>query len=228
MINDKEMFEAVQDRIASQIPGFSVEYKTESLVSKIIGVLVWPFNREYMTSYTTTRYPHVFFPSREFVEGNYRRAWKILCHEYVHLVDRLAKGVWFDISYLSMQLWAVFSLSALSAIWVGPIGLLGLTALIFALPWPSPGRREAELRGYTMSMAVNHWRYGDVHDTTKDWMVQHFTGSDYYFMWPFKNDMRRRLYDAEFRLDDGTVFEWDESGAFYDIHDFLKMMGWIK
>ena len=225
-MDDKQIFDAMVELIKKRIPGFEIGYKNENFVSKLLGVLSWPFNRNYMKTYTTTRYPKVFFPSRQFVRDSYRSAWKILAHEYVHLWDRQKRGAWFNIGYATPQMWAVLALSALSAIWVGPWGLLGLIPLLCLLPLPSPGRRDVELRGYTMSMAVNHWRYGDVKDSTKDWIVGHFTGPDYYFMWPFKEDMKVKVYGAESKLDAGTILQWKHSETFKEVHALLLEAGY--
>jgi hypothetical protein len=227
-MDDKQIFDAMVELIKKRIPGFEIGYKDESFVSKLLGVLVWLFNRNYMKTYTTTRYPKVFFPSRQFVRNSYRGAWKILAHEYVHLWDRKQEGVWFNVRYASPQMWAVLSLAALITIWVGPWGLLGLIPLLCLLPLPSPGRRDIELRGYTMSMAVNHWRYGDVRDSTKDWMVKHFTGSGYYFMWPFKEDMRIKLYDAESKLDSAPIPPWRRMETFKEVRALLVEAGYAK
>jgi hypothetical protein len=226
-MTDKEIYEGLCANIKNRFPDFDVRYKDEEWTSKILAVLVFIFNPRYMQDFTTTRFPDVFFPSRKFVEENYRRAWKILAHEYVHMVDRDLDGWWFNVRYASPQMWAVLALSALNALWLGPWALLGLVPLLLALPWPSPGRRDIELRGYTMSMAVNHWRYGDVQNDTKDWMITHFTGASYYFMWPFKQNMHDRLYGTEAKLDDGTIFDWDKTGVFLEVHGFLKA-AWAK
>ncbi len=214
-MTDKETLDALIALIEEKIPGFELRYKNENTVSKILGVLAWPFNRKYMTEYTTTRYPKVFFPSKAWVEANYRLAWKVLAHEFVHLWDRQQEGVTFSLRYASPQMWAVAALSALLAIWVGPWGLINLAPLLLLLPWPAPGRKNIELRGYTMSMAVNHWRYGgEVRETTKNWIAKQFTGSFYYFMWPFHGSIYRMLDEVSRDLDDDNVLDWENAETF--------------
>jgi hypothetical protein len=221
-MTDKETFDALINLISLKIPGFEIGYKDENLVSKILGVLVWPFNRQYMTQYATTRYPKVFFPSRKWVEANYRLAWKVLAHEFVHLWDRQQEGASFNVKYASPQMWAVTALIALIAIWVGPWGLLGLIPLLLLLPWPSPGRRDKELRGYTMSMALNHWRYGgEVRESTKNWIAKQFTGSFYYFMWPFHGSVYAMLDEASRDLDDDNILDWKNAETFVWVRELL-------
>jgi hypothetical protein len=217
--DDKAIFEELQAVIAKRIPGFEVGYKSESFISKLIAALVWIFNQRYMSSYTTTRYPSIFFPNRNFVEKDWRRAWKILAHEYVHLSDRLTQGLWFNVRYLSPQILAVFAVVAVATTWLGPFGLLGLTPLLAALPWPSPSRKNIELRGYMMSMAVNYWRYGSVRGATVEEIAKQFASSGYYFMWPFKQSILDSLWKAVDDIESGKVLN---DPVFREVHDIIK------
>jgi len=194
------LFEAAVERVTVHIPKFEVRYKNESWSSKVIAVLVWLFNRNYMRTYTTTRYPRVYFPTREFVTNDPKRAVKILAHEFVHLWDRKTKGVWFTISYALPQLFLF--LAILIAIvtsfflpwWVTVA--CSVLCVLCVLPLPAYWRMEWELRGYTMNLAVNFWRYGSINPSTVEWIAKQFTGWGYYKMWPFKADMLRRLENA--------------------------------
>lgn len=215
-MDHKRMFEATVDAIKADIPGFSIGYKDENWISKLLGFLAKPFNPDYMTSFTTTRYPDVYFPSKSYVDEDWEkaRAWKILAHEWVHLSDRKRRGVIFNLGYILPQVGASIAALALLAIWFSNWWLLALTGLVLLAPLPSPGRREAELRGYTMSMAVNFWRYASVSDDTKKWIAQQFTGPAYYFMWPFKANMAKRIDAAVKALETGEVFNWPNPEPF--------------
>lgn len=194
---NKARFEEGFKLVCRQIPGFQIRYKNKSWSSKVLGVLVWLFNRRYMTEFTTTRYPRVYFPSQEYVEENYSRAFKILMHEFVHLWDRRQQGIWHNISYALPQLLALPFLIALiaTAIWLPWPWIVtsGALTLLFASPLPAYWRMKAELRGYTMNMAVNYWRYGFVHAVTINWIIKRFTEWDYFRMWPFKDDIGKRI-----------------------------------
>jgi len=190
--------------IREHIPGFEIRYKDESWSSKVLGILVWVFNREYMTRYTTTRYPRVYFPSREFVNSDHRRAWKILAHEFVHLWDTKQQGIWHNIAYGLPQLLCIPFLIWFIASWFVPVNwlkwsMVGLSAggfIAFACPLPAYFRMRSEIRGYTMNLCVNQWRYCDdgmPSNATLKWITQAFTGSGYYFMWRDKDDVIRRL-----------------------------------
>jgi len=199
-------FLIVKSFVREHIPGFEVRYKNESWVSKIIAILIWVFNREYMKSYTTTRYPCVYFPSKKFVNDNPRLATKILLHEFVHLWDRKNQGVMFTLRYLSLQ-WMAIPNILFATIWVFVVqypewarwtfaGLGWGVGVLCLLPWPSKGRAKAEIRGYSMNMAVNYWRYGVVRQKTKDWIIEKFTGWEYYRMWPWESDVNSWLTRA--------------------------------
>lgn len=225
-MDDRQFYDTLRAHIAEKIPGFAVGFKTENTVSKILGVLAYPFNPRYMQDYTTTRFPRVFFPSRAFVEENPRRAWKILAHEFVHLWDRQQRGLAFNLGYSFPQILAVLALSALLAIWLGPWALFGLVPLLALAPLPAPWRKEAERRGYSMSMAVNGWRYGDVRESTKTWIAEQFTGAPYYFMWPFPESVAAFLDAAERDILSGDLFEWDGAEPYRQVHGLLQAAGW--
>jgi hypothetical protein len=210
---DREIFEAIVALVKTRIPRFRIAYKSESVISKFLGTLVWPFNRRYLTHVTTTRFPVVYFPSKAYVENDYRRAWKVLAHEYVHLWDRYCYGPIFNVRYLSPQLLALLS------VLFGPIALLAL------LPLPARGRTKIELRGYTMTMALNVWRYAFVSDHTKWWIAKQFTGPSYYFMWPFPADVLRDIDECERRVLSGELFHWNDPAPFRDVHEALTSMG---
>lgn len=194
------IFDTAVSRVRSHIPNFAVRYKDECWSSKVIGALAWVFNRKYMTNYTTTRYPRVYFPSRKFVEDNPKNAVKILAHEFVHLWDRKQRGLWFSLSYVLPQVLALFLLlipvvGAFFWPWWTTL-LSALPAAVCLLPLPAYWRMKWELRGYAMTMAMNLWRYGSVQEWTITWIVKEFTGWPYYKMWPFKVDMTKRVRKA--------------------------------
>lgn len=204
--------------VRDHIPGFGIRYKDESWSSKVIAVLVWIFNRRYLTAYTTTRYPRVYFPSRAWVKKNPRVATKVLLHEFVHLWDRKQERIWHVFGYGFPQILFLFFLPVfIVALCIpGPAlkwwvtGIAGGLALLSLVPWPAWFRRRAELRGYTMNMAINVWRYGSVVPGTVLWISKHFTGWEYYRMCWRKGPIRKsilRIADVlvENRLTDAEV-----------------------
>jgi len=137
------LLEDMKTLVGDNIKGFEVRYKNESWSSKVLGLLARPFCPEYMTRFTTTRYPKVYFPSEEFVQDQRQplKASKILAHEYVHLWDTKEEGIRHNLGYASPQLWAAgfFLLFLVGAIlwrpgiwWLAPM-LLGVFCVPYAL-----------------------------------------------------------------------------------------------
>jgi hypothetical protein len=122
---------------------------------------------------------------------------ELLAHELRHAIDnRKIGGALYVLGYLSPQIFAVLSLLSLLAIWFG-LGWLGCLAfLLCILPIPSPGRMIIERRGYAMSNACDYWLWGDISSPAQiDWSTKQFTGSGYYFMWPFKKSLQTWFVD---------------------------------
>ena len=189
--------------IAAQIPGFEIRYKTDYKLQKLIGFIfkwILPINRKYMTSYTTTLYPHVYFPNRERVEANPWHYFKVLAHEFVHLYDAKREGSFrFSFKYLAHHSVTVTVLAALTVagavMHVSPWWYFFWAASL--LPLPAPWRTGYEMRGYAMGLLVDLWRYGEIRQETRDWIADKFTGPDYGWMWPFKANIMRRIERVE-------------------------------
>lgn len=299
------LFSDMTNLCRNEINGFEVCYKDESTSSKILGVLARPFNSAYMTRFTTTRYPKVYFPNQKFVSDSPWRAAKILAHEFVHLYDARNEGFFAHFFKYAFPAWLFAAFWLLYAVlvpilgpsgtwWVGLLlpaalavaygllavipgkpeidkygrltgdmkytlgricfwvvmgggllAMLGLAiwlttwwaillgcAVICILPLPAWWRTQIELRGYTMNLAVNYWRYGSVQQSTIDWTVAAFTGPNYYFMWPFKGGVERRFKDVMNRLALGTIITLNVFGGscspYKLVYDLLLKHGLVK
>ena len=182
------IYESTVKLLKRGIPGFEVRFKDEHFLQKLIAVLVYPFNRKYMEDFTSTMYPYVYFPSRDWLKKvGYMTAFRVLSHEYVHLWDEQKEGhLRFKFRYLFPQVLGLLAVLAFFAFLWKP-ALWALVALAFFAPWPSPGRRDIERRGYLMNLAISHWRHGDVRDDQIRSVVSRFMRWGYYKMWPFKS-----------------------------------------
>lgn len=162
--------------------GVNFRYKDESLLMKLLGKILF-FNKRFMTSYTTTIGDTVYFPTRKWLEErNPKTVVAIVAHEVTHIMDNRRLGTpKYVAHYLSPQIGALGAFGALSAIWVGPWGLLPLLCLACLAPWGSKGRSWLEMRGYATSLAVWHW-FGHRYDKTPDWITKQFAGPSYYYM----------------------------------------------
>src|SRR4051812_38491740 len=93
----------------SNIPEFKVAFKSESLLMKIIGKILF-FNKSFMTSYTTTLGHTIYFTDRKYVKAHPVSTKVVLVHEMVHIKDNVNEGLLFPIGYALPQLLAVLAL----------------------------------------------------------------------------------------------------------------------
>lgn len=107
----KADFMILQSIIKGNIPSFEVAYKDRSDLMFVLGFLVTPFNPDFMTGYTTTWGTKVYFPSENFLFDNPARGFRILAHEYVHLLDAKNHKT-FKLSYLFPQILMILPLIA--------------------------------------------------------------------------------------------------------------------
>lgn len=225
-MNDLDILDDLVATIKSRLPKFEVKYKNENLFQRFLGFIMF-FNRAYMTQYTTTMFGKVYFTSRAWVEANPKSAWKILAHEYVHLLDGRDRPVMFPLSYAFPQISALGSLLALGAFWT-PWALLALVFLVALAPWGSKGRTRAEMRGYAMTMAVNYWRYGSVSQSLKDHVGGSFWGPNYYYMCRDKTYVKMEVNTIELQIIKGEATEVTHPQAVSDVLEVLRAGGALK
>lgn len=84
---DVNMLHAFQAEVEKAIPGMHVGFKTDSFLQRALGFFAYPFNPKYMTHFTTTLGKGVWFPTKEYYEGQPQSSLKVLAHELVHLHD---------------------------------------------------------------------------------------------------------------------------------------------
>ena len=189
------------DQIKTDVPDFAIKRKSESLLMRLLSFVLF-FNKGFMTKYISTIYPVVYVPDWwGFQKSREKTELEILTHEYVHLYDRKRMGILFNLLYLSPQ---IFSLFAIGALW----NLSFLWFLLCLLPWPSPGRTWLEFRGYRKSFATIYWmriaenpeikekHYTFLENCDITLVIKQFTGSAYYFMFPFKGYLEKRFRQA--------------------------------
>jgi len=224
-MTDDQLFGTLQAVIKKRVPKFKIKYKDESKWQKFIGKIAF-FNKGYMTDYTTTLGSTVYFPSREFVRESNMRAFKILAHEYVHILDRQKLPIVFELLYVFPQFLSMFSLLAILSFFFGMWWLLSLVALLALLPWPAVGRTSIEMRGYAMNIAINIWRHGHLSANTKKWLTETFTGSNYYYMWPYEDAVRLMIedeealvYNVDSTMDANSILQ--HSDAYQDVYELL-------
>lgn len=176
-----------------EVPGFTIKFKNRSLWMKFLGLFAMLFNNRFMSSFTTTTGRTVYIATEELFLAHQDSYAQTLAHELEHLIERQKEGTFYNaLRYLFPQILVVFALLAVLAIW-NLWFLLALVFLLALLPLPAPGRRDIELRGYTMSMATRYWLTGSIRDRDFERIASQFTSSAYYFMWPWHDDIVHRL-----------------------------------
>jgi sorbitol-specific phosphotransferase system component IIC len=108
------------------VPDLKIAFKDESRVQKILGVLLYPFNPEYLAHYTTTIGDTIYFSSKQVYEKSPSGSLTVIAHEFVHILDS-KKDLLFRVKYLFPQILVVVPLIAYGI-------LAGLHAWILAIP----------------------------------------------------------------------------------------------
>jgi len=119
-LDDLRAFEAV---VRLQYPELQIAFKERSKTQKFLGYLMFAFNPWYMSKYTSTFAPTVYFPTQDSYERNPRGSISLLAHELVHLLDTKKHPFWFRWTYLFPQIMA-------------PIGFLVYGLLARSHAWP--------------------------------------------------------------------------------------------
>jgi len=162
-----------------------VRSKALSNFHRLISTLLF-FTKGYMEHYWTTIGYVISYPERA--------RWHTVFHEGVHAVQaKRYTRVLFGLLYLFPQVLSTLALLAFVFSW------WWLLALLFLLPIPAPFRMLFELEAYCLTVKIQQWRLGPSSSMTNfiDRILKQFTGPSYWFMWPFKNMIRRKLKAAQ-------------------------------
>ncbi len=200
-------------RALAEARGMEFKFKTDSSFMKLLNLFVGRFNKRFMSNFTTTIGNTIYFPSEDWLFGRdfvtkdngtpftvveqerlgAERAWKVVAHEIVHYDDGEKIGqIPYSTWYLFPQI-PLFVIGLVLGFVLGP--WLFLTALSGLIPFPAPGRKYYEMRGYAVSMAVLMWSENRALAEPPDYIVKSFTTGNYYWMWPFKAKVEAELKD---------------------------------
>ena len=162
---------------------------------QVLNLFVLWFCPGFLTQFTTVIGSTVYLPSREYVARYPRSAMRTLAHEAVHLRDaqRWSSPLFMAAYLLPQGLAAGVFLFPL----LGPWALL---FLLFLLPIPSPGRFYLESRAYAMDYLTAEPGRAEA---TLDWAVSHFSGWNYYRMFPFPGLVREAIRGHARRAEQG-------------------------
>jgi hypothetical protein len=191
--------------LLEQQVGIKVVEKTTSLFMKVLAAVLF-FNKNFLEGYITTIGRTVYWPN---VENNFGDDppgdASTLAHESQHALDGKSLPVLYDLFYITPQVWAVLAVLALLSIWFSPYWFVSVLFLLLLAPFPSVGRMIIEMRANGAGMAFWIWYRGNVSDSWRDSRLSMFTTAGYYFMWPFRNDILRRLAKLEEKIRSGKL-----------------------
>lgn len=217
-LQDEVMLQKLEEAILKDIPEYQRLVKQDSKLMKFFNVFVKLFNKEFMTHYITTAKFDVLFPRN--MMNRHRQVWKVLTHEWVHMRRNKNKAAGaFTFLYGLPQWGALLGLLSLFAIWFSNLWLLNLLWLGLIAPLPAYFRAEEEYRGYTMSMANNYWLHGNIRTLDIEWYAEQFYGPSYYFMWPFKSRVIKRLEREAQNIKDG---KYDNVTPFKEVKGLIE------
>lgn len=180
--------DAITKKVAEHFPDVKILTKDQSLLMKILGLILF-FNPSFMTDYITTIGYNIYFPSEAWVNARQVSGLSVLLHELIHVTDakKLSRPL-FSFLYLSPLTLAIPAALLFLLTWKIALPIM----LLCLAPIPSYFRMLFEKRAYLGSLYVQNWL--NVHkgynfdlSSQKDFMIKQFTGSAYYFMWPFTN-----------------------------------------
>jgi len=196
--NTQKFLDEVTKKIS---PNFNIKSKSEkSGLYAIVSPFIKLFNKEVDTRYITVLFGTMWVPD-DFFDSTDNSMLQILAHETRHEYDRKIYGsVLFSLIYLFPQVLVLLSVLSVLSIWLGPAWLLWLLALLFLAPLPAPGRAYLERNGYRINYLIERWGNGSNEEDMKaisEWYANHFTGSSYYFMFPFRNYIVKELTDED-------------------------------
>lgn len=179
-------FQVVYQTIKAEFPDFKIVYKSTKWWMSVIDVFlkVITLNRmtAFLETYTTTIGNTVYVGTNWPMNGPYARS-VTLRHEAVHMRQRRRYGLFlFALTYLFLPLPVIFAV----------------------------GRRNIERAGYEESLRAYADYYGikilrENHIRLR--IVEQFTSSSYFWMWPFQKSVNRWYDEFVSKLEK----EWSEN-----------------
>ena len=173
-------------------PNLQVKFKDQSTLMKVIGKICF-FNPAFMTSFVTTIGNTIYMPNYAYTQT--QAGTDVFIHEVVHLYDQKRFSFLYTLAYALPQLLFLPSL----LLFLISYKLAIPVSLFFLLPIPAPWRTYFEKRAYSVQLYVYKQMWGSSLDelyTAADDLNKFFTGSTYYFMWPFSEDSSLRSVAA--------------------------------
>lgn len=181
----------LEDLIFEELPDLKIVYKDEEgwqntsvftwVIWAFFTYLIRPFSKEnhdlFMTRFSNALPGNVMVLPSRATHGDWSNfnVFVVVYHEVKHLLDMKKYPVWFVVSYILLL----------------PI-LLTMRAF-----W--------EVRGYTASMLAVFKITGTVRKEMPPYLANHFVGSMYFFMFPFRETITKILEARRQRILKGEI-----------------------
>jgi hypothetical protein len=186
--------------------GLKVVEKTTSWFMKALARLLF-FNKNFLEGYITIIGKTIYWPNMAQTFGdNPVGDFSVMFHEGQHEDDRARLPVLYELAYISPQVLALLMLLFILGFWFGWWWFIAILLVGLLAPVPSPGRMFIEMRGYGCNFAFYIWYHGRITQGRLEGAVKEFTSvKTYYGMWPFKQDVCRRLAKIERNVRGGKL-----------------------
>jgi hypothetical protein len=146
------------------------------LFVSVVGIFWKKFKTDFNTRYSNALAGKILiFPDRSYADWSDPSVYTVVRHELVHLRDQRKYPVWFGLSYV----------------------LLLPTVLTFRAYW--------ELRAFKATMLAQFEISGTIPERTITFILNQFTGPMYFWMWPFRENMNKKLQDIKLRILSGEI-----------------------
>ena len=208
-------FEKFTAELSKDTP-IKIKYKNNSIFMIILSFILF-FNKDFISLYCTTIGNSVYYPTKNWVDKHDTEALLVISHEYVHIKDNIRMGKLYSIAYLFPQILSLFSIFSVFA-FINPFAWFFILFLIFLAPLPAPGRKNIEMKGYKMTLYTLYLLYSErkipldkillILYKNVEIMNVSFTGSGYYFMWPFGVQKELRLFVDEMLINEPVSHEY--------------------
>jgi hypothetical protein len=207
-------FYTILANIQKIYPDVNVQFKNQSTFMQVLGKILF-FNSSFMTNFVTTIGTTIYYPSQDWINTNPYSASVLLLHELVHIYDQKKESrIVFTILYALPQLLFLLFIPLLFIVsWK-----FALIPLILLSPIPAYFRMYYERRAYMISM-YSCQKLNCVQSLPSSY-VAYFTGSEYYFMWPFSSGLTEEFTTAQNQILAGQRPNNPEA-AVYDMIDTI-------
>lgn len=184
----KERVEETLAYAKEQVPDLEIIYKDEPyptlwikfvfMWASLIGFFSKDFKTKWETQISNALAPkYIIFPSRKtHSDLQDYGTYSVFRHELVHLIDARKWGFWFNLTYV-----------------------------LLPLPILLAGRAHWEYRAFVQNLVVWYETFGRLPESRLTWIASHYSGSLYFYMWPWKKDVMRRWEATRQKILSGEI-----------------------